>query len=157
MATPEDRLKELQLELPPVAPPAGAYIPVVRTGNLVFTSGQLPMLQGKIQAAGHVPADVPVKAAQAAARQAALNALAAVRSVVGSLDHVTRIVRVNVFVNSSAGFTEQAVVANGASQLLMDIFGEAGRHTRCAIGAAELPLNAAVEVDLVAEVTQLNS
>jgi len=149
---PEKRLTELGLELPPAAAPVGAYVPAVRSGNLVFTAGQLPMVNGELTAAGKVPGDVAIDAARAAGRQAALNALAAIAGLVGSIDCITRIVRVNVFVNSSAGFTDQAKVANGASEMLADVFGEAGRHTRCAIGAAELPLDAAVELDMVVEV-----
>jgi enamine deaminase RidA (YjgF/YER057c/UK114 family) len=152
MMNPEKKLTELGLELPPTAAPVGAYLPAVRSGNLVFTAGQLPMVDGELTAVGKVPAAVPLEAAQAAARQAALNALAAVAGLVGSIDCITRIVRVNVFVNSSAGFTDQAKVANGASEMLAEVFGEAGRHTRCAIGAAELPLDAAVELDMVVEV-----
>ena len=150
--SPEKKLTELGLELPPTAAPVGAYVPAVRSGNLVFTAGQLPMAGGELTATGKVPANVPLDAARAAARQAALNALAAVAGLVGSIDCITRIVRLNVFVNSAAGFTDQAKVANGASEMLAEIFGEAGRHTRCAIGAAELPLDAAVELDMVVEV-----
>ena len=150
--TPEQKLKELQVELPSPAQPVGAYIPAVRTGKLIFTAGQLPLREGKLLATGKVPSDVPVKLAQSCARQAAVNALAAARALTGSLDAVARIVRLNVFVNSAAGFVEQAAVANGASELLLDVFGEEGRHSRCAIGAAELPLNAPVELDLVVEV-----
>lgn len=150
--SPEKKLTELGLELPPAAAPVGAYVPAVRSGNLVFTAGQLPMVAGELTASGEVPGDVSLEDAQVAARQAALNALAAVAGLVGSIDCITRIVRVNVFVNSSAGFTDQAKVANGASEMLAEVFGEAGRHTRCAIGAAELPLDAAVELDMVVEV-----
>ena len=147
----ETRLKELGIELPAPVKPLGAYVPAVRTGNLVFTSGQVPLKGETLVAAGKVPTDVTVEQAQAAARVAVLNALSAVRAEVGSLDAVARIVRMNVFVNSAPGFTSQALVANGASELLGEIFGEAGRHTRCAIGAAELPRNAPVEIDLVVE------
>lgn len=147
----EKKLKELGIELPEAAKPVGAYIPTVRTGNLVLTSGQLPMAGGELLSTGKVPSDVSLEAAQTAARAAVLNALSAVRAEVGSLDAITRIVRANVFVNSAAGFTDQAKVANGASELLVEVFGEAGRHTRCALGAAELPLNAPVELDLIVE------
>jgi enamine deaminase RidA (YjgF/YER057c/UK114 family) len=150
--TAEQQLKSLGLELPGPPVPVGAYAPAVRAGNLVFTAGQLPLKDGKLTAAGKVPADMSIEAAQAAARQAAVNALAAVRSLLGTLDAVARVVRLNVFVNSAAGFTEQAKVANGASELLGQVFGEAGTHTRCAIGAAELPLNSPVELDLIVEV-----
>jgi enamine deaminase RidA (YjgF/YER057c/UK114 family) len=150
--TIETRLKELGLELPAPATPVGAYVQAVRSGNLLFTAGQLPLRDGKLIATGKVPADVSLQDAQAAARQAVLNALAAAKSVLGSLDEIARIVRLNVFVNSAEGFTDQAKVANGASELLADVFGQAGRHTRCAIGAAQLPLNAAMELDLVLEI-----
>lgn len=148
----EQRLRELGLNLPAAATPVGAYVPAVRTGNLIFTAGQLPLRDGQLTATGKVPTEVTLDSAQCAAHQAALNALAAIKALTGSLDAVTRVVRLNVFVNSGAGFTDQARVANGASQLLMELFGEGGRHTRCAIGAAELPLNAPVELDLIVEV-----
>ena len=149
---PEQRLSELGIDLPARAAPVGAYVAAVRTGESVFTAGQLPMRDGRLIAAGSVPSDVSVELARSAAAQAVLNALAAVRNEVGSLDAVRRVVRLNVFVCSAAGFGGQADVANGASELLVQIFGDAGRHTRCAIGAAELPLNAAVELDLIVEV-----
>ncbi len=136
MTSPIQRISQLQLELPPAPKPVGAYVPAVRSGNMVFTAGQLPLREGKLLAAGKVPADVDVKTAQACARQAVLNALAAACSVAGSPDDIVRVVRLNVFVNSSPGFHDQAAVANGASELLMDIFSEAGRHSRCAIGAS---------------------
>lgn len=146
-----DRLRDLGLMLPPAPKPVGLYAPAVRSGRLVLTSGQLPTRDGELVAVGKVPADVSVEQAALAARQAALNALAAVAAEADGLDRVARVLRLNVFVNSAAGFVDQAKVANGASQLLVDLFGDAGRHTRCAIGAAELPLNAAVELDLTVE------
>jgi enamine deaminase RidA (YjgF/YER057c/UK114 family) len=152
MMTAEQRLLELQVELPEPPQPVGAYVTGIRSGNLIFTSGQLPFRQGKLLNEGKVPDPVTIKLAQACARQAAINALSVVRSLTGSLDAVVRIVRVNAFVNSCAGFTDQAQVVNGASELLVDIFGPSGRHSRCAIGAAELPLNAPVEIDLIVEV-----
>ena len=154
----ETRLTELKIELPPAPKPVGSYVAAVRVGDLVFTAEQLPLRDGqlvatgKVGAAGMAGAAVDVPMAQAAARQAMINALAAVRAEVGTLDAVVRVVRLNVFVNSAAGFTDQAQVANGASGLLTDIFGDAGRHTRVALGAAELPLDAAVEVDMIVEV-----
>jgi enamine deaminase RidA (YjgF/YER057c/UK114 family) len=156
--TPEERLQKLGLELPATPTPIGAYVPAVRTGSLIFTAGQIPIQDGKLLAAGKVPTDVPQKTAEACAMQAALNALAAVKQGLGDgdtpgeLSRVRRIVRMNVYVASAAGFTDQAKVANAASELLMGAFGDAGRHTRCAVGAAELPLNAPVELDLVVEV-----
>ena len=151
--TPEQKLQSLGIELPPPANPVGAYVPAVRTGNLAVTAGQLPLKDGSLTAAGKVPADVSLEDAQLAARQALLNALSALRAEIGSLDSVSRIVRLNVLVNSTAGFTDQAKVANGASDLLLEVFGDAGRHTRTAVGAAELPLNAPVELDITAEVS----
>ena len=150
--TPEQKLQSLGIELPAGAAPVGAYVPAVRTGNLALTAGQLPMKDGSLIAAGKVPADVSLQEAQLAARQALLNALSALRAEIGSLDNVSRIVRLNVLVNSTTGFTDQAKVANGASDLLLEVFGDAGRHTRTAVGAAELPLNAPVELDITAEV-----
>jgi enamine deaminase RidA (YjgF/YER057c/UK114 family) len=145
------RLAELGLSLPSVAAPAGAYIPAVVTGNLVFTAGQLPFVDGALPATGKVGAEVTPEDAAALARQAALNALAAAESAIGSLDRVTRVVKVVVFVNSAPGFTAQPTVANGGSQLLGDLFGEAGRHARSAVGVAELPLDSPVELELILE------
>jgi enamine deaminase RidA (YjgF/YER057c/UK114 family) len=156
--TPEQRLAELGLDLPEAARPVGTYVPAVRTGNLIFTSGQIPVRKGELLAKGKVPTDVRPDIAEAAAIQAALNALAAVKLALGDgetpgeLSRVARVVRMNVFVNSAPGFTEQAKIANAASELLLAALGQAGRHTRCAIGAAELPLGAPVELDLVVEV-----
>jgi len=153
--TPQQRLRELGLELPAVPRAVGAYVPAVRTGDLIVTAGQLPTRDGGLIAAGKVPADISLDAASAAARQACLNALAAVSAEAGGLDAVARVVRLNVFVNSSPGFTDQAAVADGASELLVALFGDPGRHTRCALGAAELPLNAPVELDLTVQVKQV--
>jgi enamine deaminase RidA (YjgF/YER057c/UK114 family) len=128
----------------------------LRTGNRIYTSGQLPTLEGRLLVAGKVPEEVETTKAQAAAAMAVLNALAAIEleltSQDGELDDIQQIIRMNVFVNSSPGFADQATVANGASELLVHAFGSIGRHTRCAIGAAELPLNAPVELDLLVEV-----
>ena len=150
--TPEQKLTDLGIDLPPAPEPVGAYLPAVRTGNLIVTAGQLPFVDGELTAVGKVPTDVSLVDAQAAASQAAVNALAAISGQAGSLQAVVQIVRVNVFVNSAPGFTDQAKVANGASEMLADVFGPAGRHTRCAIGAAELPLDAPVELDMIVEV-----
>ena len=146
-----DRLAELGIELPPVAAPLAAYVPAVRTGNLVHTSGQLPIVAGTLALTGHVGAEVTVEDATAAARTCALNALAAVDALVG-LDAVVRVVKVVGFVASAPGFTGQPAVVNGASNLLGDVFGEAGVHARSAVGAAELPNGAPVEVELIVEV-----
>jgi len=149
----EKKIQELGLELPPPAAPVGSYLSAVRTGNLIYTSGQIPVKDGKPMFTGKVPSQVTLEQAQSAARQCVLNALATIKSMVG-LESIARVVRINVFVNSAVGFTDQAKVANGASDLLVAIFGDAGKHTRCAIGAAELPLNVPVEVDLIVEVKQ---
>jgi len=145
------RLAELGLELPAVAAPAGAYVPAVVTGNLVFTAGQLPFVDGALPATGKVGAAVTAEEAAALARQAALNALAAAADAIGSLDRVTRVVKAVVFVNSAPGFTAQPTVANGGSQLLGEVFGDAGRHARSAVGVAELPLDSPVELELILE------
>lgn len=150
--TVQQKLTKLGLDLPAPPKAVGAYVPAVRTGQLIFTAGQLPMKDGELIAVGKVPDDVPLAQAQAAARQAVLNALAAAAAEAGSPDNIGRIVRLNVFVNSASGFTDQAKVANGASELLLELFDVAGRHTRCAIGASDLPLNAPVELDLIVEI-----
>ena len=134
-----------------MATPVAAYVNVVESGNLIFVSGQLPIHDGKVIFTGKVDSDIELAEAQKAARLCAINALAAIEAQLGSLDKVNRIVRVEVFVNSSAGFTGQSQVANGASLLLQQVFGDAGRHTRMAVGVAQLPLNAAVEVAMVVE------
>jgi enamine deaminase RidA (YjgF/YER057c/UK114 family) len=146
-----DRLAELGLELPPIAPPAGAYVPAVVAGNLVYTSGQLPFTDGALPATGKVGASVAAEDAAGYARTCALNALAAVASVIGSLDRVTRVVKVVVFVASAPDFTAQPTVANGASGLLLEVFGDPGRHARSAVGVAVLPLDSPVEVELILE------
>lgn len=146
-----DRLAELGIELPDVVVPLAAYVPAVRTGNLVYTSGQLPMQAGELLATGKVGVDVSPEEAKALARVCALNALAAVHSLVG-IDAVTRVVKVVGFVASSPGFGGQPGVINGASQLLGEVFGGAGAHARSAVGVSELPLDSPVEVELIVEV-----
>lgn len=145
------RLAELGLALPPVAAPVAAYVPAVISGNQVFTSGQLPMVGGVLPATGKVGAEVSPEEAKEFARICALNALAAVESVIGSLDRVTRIVKVVGFVSSAPDFTGQPGVVNGASELLGEVFGDIGRHARSAVGVAVLPLDAPVEVELLVE------
>ena len=145
-----DRLAELGLELPPVVPPVATYVPAVRSGDLVFTSGQLPMVDGELPAIGKVGALVTPEQAKDLARTCALNGLAAVDALVG-LDAVVRVVKVTGFVASTADFTGQPAVVNGASELLGEVFGEAGQHARSAVGVAALPLDAPVEVELVVE------
>jgi len=151
--TPEEKLRALGLELPPAPKPVGAYVPAVRTGNLVFVSGQLPFKGGELVARGHVSGEVPVELAQACARQACLNALAVLAAEVGGLEKVVRIVRLTGHISSDRGFTDQAKVLNAASELLVQVFGDAGRHSRAALGAADLPLGAPVELELIVEVT----
>jgi enamine deaminase RidA (YjgF/YER057c/UK114 family) len=152
MSVPEERLAELGLQLPGVPAPVAAYVPAVRSGDLVWTSGQLPMVDGSLPATGKVGAEVAPEAAQGLARTAALNALAAIKAEVGDLGAVRRVVKVVGFVASAPGFTGQSGVVNGASELLGAVFGEAGRHARSAVGVASLPLDAPVEVELVVEV-----
>jgi enamine deaminase RidA (YjgF/YER057c/UK114 family) len=145
------RLGQLGLELPEVVAPLAAYVPAVRTGNLVYTAGQLPMQAGKLLSTGKVGADVSADDGKALARICALNALAAVNSLVG-IDAVTRVVKVVGFVASAPGFNGQPSVVNGASELLAEVFGEWGAHARSAVGVSELPLDAPVEVELIVEV-----
>jgi enamine deaminase RidA (YjgF/YER057c/UK114 family) len=152
MATPEQRLAELGLELPDVVAPLAAYVPAVRSGSYVYTSGQLPKVHDQMHSVGKVGADVDIETAKAAARICAVNALAAVCSVTGDLSAVTRVVKVLGFVASAPGFTDQPAVVNGASELLLAVFGDAGAHARSAIGVASLPLDAPVEVELIVEV-----
>jgi len=147
------RLAELGLTLPEVAKPVAAYVPAVRSGDLVWSSGQLPFVDGKLTATGKVGAEVDPDDAQALARICALNALAAVGAEIGDLDRVRRIVKVVGFVASAPSFTGQPGVVNGASQLIGDVFGDAGRHARSAVGVAVLPLDAPVEVEVVVEVS----
>ncbi len=146
---PEARLRELGLEIPAVPSPAGAYVPATRAGNLVFTAGQLPFRDGELHAEGKVGEEVSAEQAYDAARLCALNALAAAAAETGGLGGIERIVKVTGFVASAPGFNGQPGVLNGASELLGEIFGEAGLHARSAVGVAELPLNAPVEVELV--------
>jgi enamine deaminase RidA (YjgF/YER057c/UK114 family) len=150
--TAAERLAELGLTLPPVVTPAGAYVPAVRTGQFVYTAGQLPVVDGKLPATGKVGAEVSPADAAGLARTCALNALAAAAAAAGGLDEIARIVKVVGFVASAPGFNAQPQVINGASDLLVEVFGEDGRHARSAVGVAELPLNSPVEVELIAEV-----
>ena len=152
MATATERLAALRIAVPEVVPPVAAYVPAVVTGRYVYTSGQLPMRDGAMLAEGLVGSDVDAEVAKDCARQSAINALAAAQSVIGSLDRVTRVVKVVGFVASAPGFTGQPGVINGASELLQDVFGDLGRHARSAVGVAALPLNAPVEVEMVLEV-----
>ncbi|MGD7002163.1 RidA family protein [Corynebacterium halotolerans] len=152
MTKVSDRLRELGITLPEVAAPVAAYVPAVQVGNQVWTSGQLPFTGGQLPATGKVGAEVDEAAAQEFARTAALNALAAVNALVG-IDKVTRVLKIVGFVASADGFGGQPGVINGASNLMAEVFGEAGAHARSAVGVAELPLNSPVEVELVVEIS----
>jgi enamine deaminase RidA (YjgF/YER057c/UK114 family) len=149
--SPEARLTAMGLTLPLVATPFAAYVPAVRSGRFVYTAGQLPMADGVLLMTGKVGAEVTAVEAAALARTCALNALAAVASVTGGLDAVTRIVKVVGFVASDPSFTGQSQVVNGASELLLEVFGEIGRHARSAVGTAVLPFDSPVELELIAE------
>lgn len=152
MSTPEERLAELGLEVPDVSPPVAVYVPAVRTGDYVFTSGQLPMRAGELITTGVVGAGVTPEEAFACAQQCALNAIAAVKAEIGDLSLVKRVVKVVGFVASTPDFTGQPGVVNGASELLGTAFGDAGVHARSAVGVASLPLGAPVEVEILVEV-----
>jgi enamine deaminase RidA (YjgF/YER057c/UK114 family) len=147
------KLVEMGSELPPVQAPVASYVPAVRSGSVVYVSAQVPLVGGEMLHPGHVGAEVSLAQAQEAARRCALQALAALRSEAGSLDAVARIVKLSVFVASAPGFTDQPKVANGASDLLAEACGDAGRHAREAIGVGELPLGAPVEVSMIAELS----
>jgi enamine deaminase RidA (YjgF/YER057c/UK114 family) len=149
---PEGRLAALGLALPPVVVPLAAYVPAVRSGSVVYTAGQLPMVDGKLVSTGKVGAEVGASEAAALARTCALNALAAAASVAGGLSGIRRIVKLTGFVASAPDFTGQPQVVNGASELLLEVFGDAGRHARSAVGMAVLPLDAPVEIELIVEV-----
>jgi enamine deaminase RidA (YjgF/YER057c/UK114 family) len=151
MTTPEERLAELGLAIPEVATPVAAYVPAVRSGLQVFTSGQLPMRAGELMSTGKVGSEVTEEEGYACAQQCALNAIAAINAEVGDLSLVKRVVKVVVFVASAPDFTGQPKVANGASELFGEVFGEAGVHARSAVGVAALPLGAPVEVEVIVE------
>ncbi len=148
----EEKLNELGISLPPAPTPIGAYVPAIQSQKLVFVSGQIPMFNGKVQFSGKVGREVDLEQAQEAARLCAVNALAVLQAQLGLLDSIRRIVRLEIFVNSAESFTDQSQVANGASNLLGEIFGDAGQHARLTVGVSELPLGAAVELALIAEI-----
>ena len=149
----EEKLELLGIALPSPPKPAGSYIPAVRTGNLIFISGQIPMKDGQVQFKGQVPTSISIEEAQKAARLCIINVLAQLKVELGTLDRISKIVKVSGFVNSSPEFYDQPKIINFASDLLFEIFGEKGKHTRIAVGVSSLPLNSAVEIDLIAEVT----
>lgn len=152
MSKIEDRLKSLGLELPAIPKPLAAYIPAKQSGKLVFTAGQLPMVNGELISKGLLGKDVEIEEANNAARICTLNALAAIKGVIGDLDKIKQVVRVVGYVASLQTFTQQPAVVNGASELLLEIFGDAGKHARSAVGMAVLPLNASVEIELTVEI-----
>ena len=147
----EEKLKELGIEIPTPPNPAGSYIPVVTTGNLAFVSGQIPMKEGKVVFEGKVPENQSVDSARDAAKICIVNGLAQLKANLGSLDKITKFVRISGFVNSNPNFTEQPKVINAASDLLVEIFGDMAKHSRIAVGVASLPLNSTVEIDMVVE------
>jgi enamine deaminase RidA (YjgF/YER057c/UK114 family) len=148
----EEKIKELGLELPEVAKPLAAYIPAKQVGNLVMTSGQVPLVKGVINFAGKVGSDLTEEEGQKAAQICALNCLAAIKGVIGNLDKIVEVVKLTVFVASAETFTSQPKVANGASELIGRIFGESGKHVRSAVGVTSLPLNASVEIEMTVRV-----
>jgi enamine deaminase RidA (YjgF/YER057c/UK114 family) len=152
MATPEERVAELGLTLPEVVPPVASYTPTVRSGNHVYVSGQLPFVDGKLPATGKVGAEVTPETAKELAALCALNGIAAVRAEIGELSNVVRVVKLGGFVASTPDFTGHPGVINGASDLIGQVFGDAGVHARAAVGVAALPLDSPVEVDMIVEV-----
>ena len=148
----EARLAALGIVLPPAPKPVAAYVPSVRTGNLIFVAGQIPMREGKLLHQGRIGVEVTPEQGVACARQCAINGLAVIREATGSLDRVRRVVRLGVFVACESGYHEQPKIANGASELMLEVFGEKGRHARAAVGTNDLPLGAPVEVEFVVEV-----
>lgn len=151
-SSPEERLAALGITLPPVVAPLAAYVPAVRSGHLIYTAGQVPLADGQLVAAGKVGAEIGAAEAASLARTCALNALAAAAMEAGGVSAIRRIVKMTGFVASAPDFTGQPQVVNGASELLLEIFGDAGRHARSAVGVAALPLNAPVEIELIVEV-----
>lgn len=152
MSEIENRLKNLGLVLPEVSAPLAAYIPAKKTGHVIFTAGQLPLLKGELICKGLLGQDVDVEQAYQAARICTLNALAAIKGVIEDLDQIVQVVRVVGYVASTSTFTQQPAIVNGASELLLEIFGEVGKHARSAVGVASLPINASVEIELIVEV-----
>jgi enamine deaminase RidA (YjgF/YER057c/UK114 family) len=148
----EEKLASLNITLQAPAGPFGAYVPAKRVGNLIYVAGQLPTKDGKLLAVGQVPSRCGIDSAKAAARQCVINALAAIKAIEGRIDHLVGVVRVGAFVSSDTTFTQQPQIANGASELLLELFGDRGKHVRAAVGVNTLPLDSAVEVEFVFEV-----
>ncbi|TDD26838.1 RidA family protein [Actinomadura sp. KC06] len=152
MSTPEERIRELGMELPEAVPPVASYVPTARTGSLVYTAGQIPLVKGELGLTGKVGAEVSPEEGARQARICALNAIAALKAEVGELSRIARIVKVVGFVASAPDFDGQPQVINGASDLLVEVFGDAGKHARSAVGVAVLPRDVPVEVELIAEI-----
>lgn len=148
----EEKLKQMGVSIPEVVKPLAAYIPATQVGNLVMTSGQVPISEGKVKYQGKVGKDLTEEEGMNAAKLCALNCLSAIKSVTGNLDKIKRVVKLTVFVSSAEGFTAQPKVANGASEFIGEIFGEAGKHVRSAVGVSELPLDSAVEIEMIVEI-----
>lgn len=148
----EVKLKEMGITIPEAPKPLAAYVPAVKEGNLVFTSGQLPMSEGQLKYKGKLGKDISEEDAKAAAKLCAINCLSVVKSVIGSLDNIERILKVVAFVNSAEDFTAQPAIANGASEFFVEVFGDAGKHSRSAVGVSQLPLGAPVEVEIIVKV-----
>jgi len=148
----EEKIKQMGITIPEVVKPLAAYIPAMQVGNLVMTSGQVPISEGKVKYSGKVGSDLSEEEGKEAAKLCALNCLSAIKSVIGNLDKIKRVVKLTVFVSSAEGFTAQPKVANGASEFIGEIFGDAGKHVRSAVGVSELPLNSAVEIEMIVEI-----
>jgi len=148
----EKKIKQMGITIPEAARPLAAYIPALQVGNLVMTSGQVPIAGGTIKFLGKVGKDLTEEEGKKAAKLCAINCLSAIKSVIGNLDNIKRMIKLTVFVNSAEGFTAQPKVANGASEFIVEIFGDAGKHVRSAVGVSELPLNSTVEIEMIVEV-----
>jgi len=148
----EEKIKKMGITIPEVVKPLAAYIPAIQVGNLVMTSGQVPISEGKVKYIGKVGKDLSEEEGKEAAKLCALNCLSAIKSVIGSFDNIKKVVKLTVFISSAEGFTAQPKVANGASEFIAEIFGEAGKHVRSAVGVSELPLNSAVEIEMIVQV-----
>lgn len=147
----EEKIKQMNVVIPEAIKPLAAYIPAIRVGNLIMTSGQVPISAGVVKFLGKVGKDLSEENGKEAAKLCAMNCLAAIKSVIGNLDKIKRVVKLTVFVSSADGFIAQPKVANGASEFIVEIFGEAGKHVRSAVGVSELPLNSAVEIEMIVE------
>lgn len=147
----QDKLRALSIDLPALSGPFGAYVPAKRVGNLIYVSGQLPMKDGKLLATGQVPSRASIEQTKLAARQCVINALAAVNSLPGGIDQISGVARVGAFISSDTSFTQQPQIANGASEFLLELFGDSGKHVRAAVGVNTLPLDAAVEIEFIFE------